>query len=112
MQNITEYLYGNLCEASDAKIKELEDRLDKAEKDAEEAKKDAEEAKEDASETIDSEEDFRDYAENKFKEVFGDDLDEDRMNKVINGLLNDNKDLVDDGNWGELIGKLNKSFGS
>ena len=60
--------------------------------------------------TIKSEKDFRDYAENKFKEVFGDELDEQEMNDTIDGLLNDNKDLVDAGEWGELVGMLNKSF--
>lgn len=115
MQSITEYLYENLNEADDAKIKELEQRVAKAEKDAEEAKDDADDAKKEANksaETINDEDDFRDYAENKFKEVFGDKLDKDRMNKVIDGLLKDNQDLVDDGEWGELIGMLNKSFGS
>ena len=29
--------------------------------------------------TVKSEKDFREYAEAKFKEVFGDDLDEDKM---------------------------------
>lgn len=59
---------------------------------------------------IKSEKDFREYAENKFKEVFGDKLDEDQMNETIDGLLKDNKDLVDAGEWGELVGMLNKSF--
>ena len=63
-----------------------------------------------AEETIKSEKDFRDYAENKFKEVFGDELDEDEMNKTIDGILNDNKELVDNNEWGELVGMLNKSF--
>lgn len=57
-----------------------------------------------------SEKDFREYAENKFKKVFGDDLDEDKMNNTIEGILNDNKELVDAGEWGELVGILNKSF--
>ena len=65
-----------------------------------------------AEETIKSEKDFRDYAKNKFEEVFGDELDEDQMNETIEGLLKDNKDLVDAGEWGELVGMLNKSFGS
>ena len=71
---------------------------------------------------IKSEEDFREYAENKFKEVFGDDLDEDQMDETIEGILNDNpvpdgKDIEDlsdeeaEEYWGELIGILNKSFG-
>lgn len=59
---------------------------------------------------IKSEKDFREYAENKFKEVFGDELDEDQMNETIDGLLKDNKDLVEKGEWGELVGILNKSF--
>ena len=59
---------------------------------------------------IKSEKDFRDYAKTKFEEVFGDELDEDQMNETIEGLLNDNKDLVDAGEWGELVGMLNKSF--
>lgn len=59
---------------------------------------------------ISSEKDFREYAKNKFKEVFGDELDEDKMNKTIDGLIKDNKELVDAGDWGELVGMLNKSF--
>ena len=65
-----------------------------------------------AEESIKSEKDFRDYAENKFKEVFADDLDEDEMNEIIDGILNDNKELVDKDDWGSLVGILNKSFGS
>lgn len=72
---------------------------------------------------IKSEEDFREYAENKFKEVFGDDLDEDQMDETIEGILKDNpvpdgkkaEDLSDEEAeeyWGKLIGTLNKSFGS
>lgn len=59
---------------------------------------------------IESEQDFRDYAENKFKEAFGDDLDEDKMKKTIDGILDDNKDAVESGEWDKLIGILNKSF--
>ena len=36
---------------------------------------------------IKSEKDFKEYAEKKFKEVFKDDLDEDKMNGIINGIL-------------------------
>ena len=64
-----------------------------------------------SNETIKDEKTFRDYAKNKFEEVFGDDLDEDQMNETIDSLLKDNKDLVDEGEWGELVGMLNKSFG-
>ena len=63
-------------------------------------------------ESIKSEKDFRDYAENKFKEVFADDLDEDQMKETIDGILTDNKELVDKEDWGSLVGILNKSFGS
>lgn len=63
-----------------------------------------------AEETIKDEKSFRQAARAKFEEVFGDDLDEKRMNDTIDGLLRDNKDLVDGGHWGELIGMLNKSF--
>ena len=63
-----------------------------------------------AKETIKDEKSFRQAARAKFEEVFGDDLDEKRMNDTIDGLLKDNKKLVDGGHWGELIGMLNKSF--
>jgi len=63
-----------------------------------------------AEESIKSEKDFRAAARAKFEEVFGDELDEEKMNKTIDGLLEDNKDLVEKGEWGELIGMLNKSF--
>lgn len=64
-----------------------------------------------AEESIKSEKDFRDYAENKFKEVFGDELDEDEMKETIDGILNDYKKEAEEGDWGTLIGVLNKSFG-
>lgn len=64
-----------------------------------------------ADESIKSEKDFRDYAENKFEEVFGDDLDKKKMNETIEGILKDNKDAIEKGDWGELVGILNKSFG-
>ena len=111
MQNITDFLYENLNEADETKLKELEDKVNKAEKDAKEAKKTADEADK-ATESIKDEKSFRDYAENKFKEVFGDELDEKKMKNTIDGLLNDNKDLVEAGEWGELVGMLNKSFGA
>ena len=100
MQNITDFLYENLNEADEAKIKELENKINEAEKNDK------------AAESIKDEKTFRDYAENKFKEVFGDELDEKKMKDTIDGLLNDNKDLVEAGEWGELVGMLNKSFGA
>ena len=59
---------------------------------------------------IKSEKDFRDAAKAKFEEVFGDDLDEKEMNDTIEGILKDNSELVEKGDWGALIGILNKSF--
>lgn len=59
---------------------------------------------------ITDEKSFRTAAEAKFKKVFGDDLDEKKMNDTIDGILKDNSNLVKDGKWGELIGMLNKSF--
>ena len=69
-------------------------------------------SEEEAQESIKNEKDFREYAENKFKEVFGDELDEERMKNTIDGILKDNKDKVEKGEWGEIVGILNKSFGS
>ena len=82
------------------KINIVEDKAKAAEKEANKAE-----------ESITDEKSFRDYAENKFEEVFGDDLDKSQMKDVIDGILKDNKDAVDNGDWGELIGILNKSFG-
>ena len=66
---------------------------------------------------IKSEKDFREAAKAKFEaakakfeEVFGDELDENKMNDTIDGILKDNKELADKGEWAELIGILNKSF--
>lgn len=97
VKSLSEYLVEMLNEGD--KLGKLEKKLDKVE----EANK--------AGESITDEKTFRDYAKNKFEEVFGDDLDEDKMNETVDGLLKDNKDLVDKGEWGELVGMLNKSFG-
>lgn len=70
----------------------------------------AEETIVEAEETIKSEKDFREAARAKFEEVFGDELDEEKMNKTIEGFLKDNAELVEEGKWGELIGMLNQSF--
>lgn len=64
-----------------------------------------------SKESIKSEKDFRDWAENKFKEAFGDDLDKDRMKKTIDGFLDDNKEDAENNEWGKLAGKFNASFG-
>lgn len=108
MKNLNAFLLEQLNESDDAKLKELEKKIDDVEKKADEAEKDANKAEE----SIKDEKSFRDYAENKFKEVFGDELDEKKMNDTIDGILKDNQDLVDAGDWGALIGILNKSFGA
>lgn len=56
---------------------------------------------------IKSEKDFRKYAENRFKEEFGDELDKEKMNKAIDNLIKDYKEGDD---WSELVGTLNKLF--
>lgn len=122
MKNLNAFLLEQLNESDDAKLKNLEKKLDDVEKKAEDAEDaaaaaeehadDAEKEANKADESIKDEKTFRDYAENKFKEVFGDELDEKKMNDTIDGLLKDNKELVDAGEWGELVGMLNKSFGA
>lgn len=62
-------------------------------------------------ESIKNEKDFRDYAKMKFEKAFGDDLDEEKMNKVIDGILDKYKEDAENGNYGKLVGVLNKSFG-
>lgn len=59
---------------------------------------------------VKSEKDFREFAEKMAKEAFGDDFDEDKFNDTIDKFLDDNKDLVDDGNWAELVGKWEQGF--
>ena len=63
-----------------------------------------------AEETIKNEDDFREVAKKKFKTVFGDKLDEDRMKNTIDGFLKTNSKLVKDNKWGQLIGMFNASF--
>ena len=63
-----------------------------------------------AEESIKDEKTFRDYAKNKFEEVFGDKLDEDKMKETIDGILKDYTKEAEEGDWGTLIGVLNKSF--
>ena len=71
-----------------------------------------EEEQEKVKDSIKDEKSFKEYAEKKFKVVFGDELDKEKMNKTIDGILSDNKEDVEKGNWGNLIGILNKSFGA
>ena len=60
-----------------------------------------------AESEIKSESDFRKYAEDKFKEEFGDELDKEKMNNAIDNLIKDYKEGDD---WGELVETLNKIF--
>ena len=59
---------------------------------------------------VTDEKSFREWAESKFKEVYGDKYDEKKMKKAVDGLLNDNKKLAEDGEWGELVGMMNTAF--
>ena len=61
-----------------------------------------------ANETIKDEKSFREYAAAKLKEIHGDDYDEAKAVEMIDGILEDNKELVDAGDWGALVGILNK----
>ena len=61
-----------------------------------------------SNETIKDEKSFREYAEAKLKEIFGDEYDEAKAKEMIDGILTDNKELVDAGDWGALVGVLNK----
>lgn len=111
MKNLNEFLNGLLLEGE---VEDLKKKIDKVEKKAEDAEKAADDAEKEANkaeESIKDEKSFRDYAENKFKEVFGDDLDEDQMNETIDGILKKYKADADAGDWGKVVGVLNKSFG-
>lgn len=60
------------------------------------------------NESIKDEKSFREYAEAKLKEIHGDDYDEAEAKKMIDGILSDNKELIEKGDWGTLVGILNK----
>ena len=61
-----------------------------------------------ANETIKDEKSFREYAEAKLKEIHGEDYDEAKAKETIDCILEDNKELVEKGDWGALVGVLNK----
>lgn len=90
MKNLVEFMNESLQE--EAQVQYQEEQLNEGE------------------ESIKDEESFREYAEKKFEEVFGDDLDEDEMNETIDGIIDDNQDAIEEGDWGKLVGILNKSF--
>lgn len=53
---------------------------------------------------------FKEWARAKFEEVFGDKFDEEQFEVTLKGFLRDNKELVEKGDWGELVGMMNASF--
>lgn len=59
---------------------------------------------------IKDEKSFREYAHAKLKEAFGDDYDESKADEMVDGILKDHKELVDKGDWGALVGVLNKGM--
>ena len=59
---------------------------------------------------VKSEKDFHEFAEKMAKEAFGDDFDEDKFKETVDKFLEDNKDLVDSDDWGELVGKWEQGF--
>ena len=63
-----------------------------------------------ANETIKDEKAFREYAEAKLKEIYGEDYDEAKAKETIDGILEDNKELVEKEDWGALVGVLNKGI--
>ena len=59
---------------------------------------------------VTDEKSFREFAEAKLKEAHGDDYDEKEAKKTIDGILEDNKDLVEKKDWGALVGVLEKGI--
>lgn len=98
MKTIKEYILENLAN-HDAQVLAEQEQIEKEKEQLQEAEK-----------SISDEKSFREYAENKFKNVFGDKLDEQKMNDTIDGILKDHKEDADKGDWGKLVGILNKSF--
>ena len=101
-----------LKELKESKMKSLVEYIKESLNENEESLNETEKEINEAEESIKSEEDFRDYAKNKFKTVFGDKLDEDKMKEVVDGILDEYTEDVKNNNWGKLVGVLNKSFGS
>ena len=59
---------------------------------------------------VTDEKSFRELATAKLKEAHGDDYDEAEAKKMIDGILEDNKELVEKGDWGALVGILEKGM--
>lgn len=101
MKNITEFLYDKV-QVDEEYLAELEARMARL--------SEGDNGGEPGDPTIKDEKDFRAAAKAKFEKVFGDDLDEKKMKETIDGILKDHSDLVEKGDWAELIGILNQSF--
>lgn len=59
------------------------------------------------NESIKNADEFREYAKQKFEEAFGEDNDEEKMNQIIESII---EEQGEDDDWGKAIGKLNESF--
>lgn len=59
---------------------------------------------------VTDEKSFRELAESKLKEAFGDEYDEDKAKEMVDGILEDNKELVEKEDWGALVGILEKGI--
>lgn len=59
---------------------------------------------------VNNEKEFREFAAAMAKEAFGDKYDESKLNKTVDGFLEDNKELVDKGEWAELVGMWKQGF--
>lgn len=59
---------------------------------------------------VKSEKDFREFAKAMAKEAFGDKFDEDKFKETIDKFLEDNKELVEKKEWGELVGTWEQGF--
>ena len=111
MKNLKEFILedGNCCgknnKKTPKKIKSTDGSLVNDNEEEEEVEK-----KKDDEETISNEKEFRAAAKAKFETAFGDELDKKRMDFTIDGFLKNNKELVDKGDWAQLIGMLNASF--
>lgn len=55
---------------------------------------------------VKSDDDFRDFAEATLKKAFGDDYDEEKAKKTIDGIIQKN-----DGDYGAMVGTLQSSVG-
>lgn len=53
---------------------------------------------------------LREYAHAKLKKVHGEEYDEKKADEMVDGILKDHKELVDKGDWGALVGIINKGI--